>query len=140
MIKVKRIGNHETPLPERKTIYSAGLDLYAPESLDIPPGWHVAIPSGFAFEIPQGFYGQIKERSSLALRRLIVHGGVIDSDYRGEIKILLFNESDEPQEVQKHERIAQLLILPCSVDEVVEVGDLSETDRGAGGFGSTGAF
>jgi dUTP pyrophosphatase len=140
MIKVKRIGNHETPLPERKTGCSAGLDLCAPEALEVPPGWHVAIPSGFAFEIPFWHYGQIKERSSLALRRLIVHGGVIDCDYRGEIKILLFNESDEPQEIQRHERIAQLLILPCLISDVVEVDDLSDTDRGVGGFGSTGAF
>jgi dUTP pyrophosphatase len=122
---------------------AAGLDLAsaAPESIVIPPGGRVAVPTGLALEIPPGYEGQVRGRSGLARK----HGvglpnapGTIDSDYRGEVAVLLINWGAEPFVVSPGDRIAQLVIAPVAIAELEEAADLSATTRGSGGFGHTG--
>ena len=122
---------------------AAGLDLAsaAPEPIVIAPGGRVAVPTGLAFEIPAGFEGQVRGRSGLARK----HGiglpnapGTIDSDYRGEVAVLLINWGSEPFTVNPGDRVAQLVIAPVAIAELEEAADLSATTRGAGGFGHTG--
>lgn len=130
-------------LPERGTKYSAGLDLHAciAEPVLIPAGMTVKIPTGLAMEIPEGYFGAVYPRSGLATKRglrLSNCTAVIDADYRGEVLVPMYNDSAEPQVIQPNERIAQMVIqafLPC---EPVWVDNLNETERGTGGFGSTG--
>ena len=122
---------------------AAGLDLAsaAPEPIVIAPGARAAVPTGLAFEIPPGYEGQVRGRSGLARK----HGvglpnapGTIDSDYRGEVTVLLINWGSEPFTVNPGDRIAQLVIAPVAIAELEEAADLSETTRGSGGFGHTG--
>lgn len=122
---------------------AAGLDLAsaAPEPIVIPPGGRAAVPTGLALEIPPGFEGQVRGRSGLARK----HGiglpnapGTIDSDYRGEVAVLLINWGAEPFVVNPGDRIAQLVIAPVAVAELEEAPDLGATARGSGGFGHTG--
>ena len=122
---------------------AAGLDLAA--ALDIPialaPGERTAVPTGLALAIDRGFEGQVRPRSGLALRLGLTVAnapGTIDSDYRGELKVLLVNLGTEPVVIEPGMRIAQLVIAPVTQAELVEVDALDETERGAGGFGSTG--
>lgn len=138
-INVKRIG--DTRLPERGTTGSAGYDLYCPITVSINPGECVRIPSGFACEIPEGFFGAIYARSSLMTKGLRLAGGVsiIDSDYRGEIHVPLFNDSKLAITLNKGDRYAQLIIQAYQPITWNEVNELSETIRGNGGFGSTGS-
>ncbi len=122
---------------------AAGLDLAsaASEPIEIAPGGRVAVPTGLAFEIPEGFEGQVRPRSGLARKfgiGLPNAPGTIDSDYRGEVQVLLVNLGSEPYVVQPGDRVAQLVIAPVVIAELEEVGDLSVTERGAGGFGHTG--
>ncbi len=124
---------------------AAGADLYA--CLDAPvtimPGQTVKIPTGIAMEIPKGYAGLIFARSSLGVKRGLAPAnkvGVVDSDYRGEFLIFLYNQSGKPQTVAPEERVAQLLIVPVRQETFEEVDFLEETDRGQGGFGSTGRF
>jgi dUTP pyrophosphatase len=135
-------------LPTLGTAAAAGFDLYASKSCIIEPGQCVLVHTGIALEIPNGFWGGIYSRSGLSTKkglRLANGVGVIDSDYRGEIMVALYNDSSVDQEINTGERIAQLIfhqqwtMIPDedgNIWQVVE--DLSETDRGAGGFGSTG--
>ncbi len=131
------------PMPRRMTPGSAGLDLYAcvDEPVDIPPKQLELIGTGYAIALPPGYEGQVRPRSGLALKHkigVLNSPGTIDADYRGEIKVILFNFGDEPYRVNDRERIAQLVIgaVPSVVFE--EVVRLDETERGAGGYGHTG--
>lgn len=137
-LKVKLV-NLDARVPTQGTKFSAGYDLYAPNYFIIKPKSSLLVDIGLQLEIPEGYYGRIADRSSIASKYDVhVHAGVIDSDYRGNIKILLFNHSKESFSAQKDERIAQLILekIAENVNVVVE-SVLSSTDRGEGGFGST---
>ena len=141
-LKIKKL-REEAVLPERKTPGSAGYDLCACIAGDftIEPGELVILPTGLAAEIPEGCAGMIFTRSGLGVKHGIAVSngvGVIDSDYRGEIHVGLRNNSQIAYTVSPGERIAQLIVMPVCLPEVVEIEELSETERGAGGFGSTG--
>ena len=129
------------PLPAYATGGAAGLDVVAAEDLTLAAGQRHAVATGFAIAIPEGYEVQVRPRSGLALK----HGvtclntpGTIDSDYRGEVKIILANLGTEPFEIRRGERIAQLVPAPVLKAKFREVASLDATDRGAGGFGSTG--
>jgi len=142
-LKVKRLP-HCKDLPRYATSGSAGLDLTAAidAPLTIEPGKRTGVPTGLVVEIPPGFEGQVRPRSGLAARAGITLTncvGTIDSDYRGELVVLLINHGEEPYTIEPAERIAQLLIVPVPRVQVVEVEDTSQSlERGEGGFGSTG--
>jgi dUTP pyrophosphatase len=136
-LKVMRIASW-LPMPEYKTAGAAGLDLHSLHDLPIYPGERTAFGTGICVEIPPGFEGQVRPRSSLTAHGLVLPTGTIDSDYRGEIKVVLINTSREVRHIHAGDRIAQLVIAPVARCEVVEVEELSSTERGAGGFGSTG--
>ena len=129
--------------PECGTPYAAGADLRAvsDEPITIRPNETVLVHTGLAMEIPEGLVGLVYARSGLASKRGLAPAncvGVIDSDYRGEIMVALHNHSAETQTIESGERIAQLVIAPYISAEFIEAGRLSDTDRGQGGFGSTG--
>lgn len=131
------------PLPQYETSGSAGMDLRANlgEPVTLQPLQRTLIPTGLFIELPQGFEAQIRPRSGLAAKRglsLLNSPGTIDSDYRGEIKCIVVNLSNEPQTIEAGERIAQMVIAKFEQIEWQPVENLSETIRGAGGFGSTG--
>ena len=144
VLKVRRrAGTEDLPLPQYMTEHSAGLDLYAAndEPITIEPGQIKLIPTGLFLEIPPGYEGQVRARSGLALR----HGlmlpnapGTIDADYRGELQVVLANCSREPYTITSGTRFAQLVINKVEHVAVVEVAELSETPREAGGYGHTG--
>lgn len=130
-------------MPTRGTKHSAGLDLYVDtnKKVSIYPGATKMLGTGIAAEIPKGCFGAIFPRSGLSTKKGIVLANdvaVIDSDYRGEIKLPLFNRSKDPQTIDPHERVAQMVIIPYVDVELVQVDDLTDTERGDGGFGSTG--
>ena len=145
-VRVKRLPHGEgLPLPSYQSKEAAGLDVVAgvPESaaVAIPPGARALIPTGFALELPRGYEAQVRPRSGLALKHgitLLNSPGTIDSDYRGELMVILVNHGDEPFLVRRGERIAQLVIAPVSHAEIVAAEELAATSRGPGGFGSTG--
>ncbi len=131
----------DLPLPAYATAGAAGMDVVAAESLTLAPGARHAVATGFAIAIPDGFEVQVRPRSGLALKHGITclnSPGTIDSDYRGEVKIILANLGDAPFAIARGDRIAQLV--PAAVQRATlnEVTSLDETDRGMGGFGSTG--
>jgi dUTP pyrophosphatase len=131
-------------VPKYMSAGAAGLDLAsaADEPITVAAGARVAVPTGLAFEIPQGFEGQVRPRSGLARKvglTVVNAPGTIDSDYRGEVQVLLINLGDAPHVIQPGDRIAQLIIAPVSFAELEEVGSLSDTARGTGGFGHTGS-
>ena len=141
-IRLKRLPHGEgLPLPAYATEHAAGLDVVAAESLTLPPGGRHAVATGFAIAIPEGHEVQVRPRSGLALKHGITclnTPGTIDADYRGEVKVILANLGDVPFQVVRGERIAQLVPAPVLKARFSEVDDLDETQRGAGGFGSTG--
>jgi dUTP pyrophosphatase len=145
-LRVKRLPHGEgLPLPSYQSKEAAGLDVVAgvPEgaAVAIPPGARALIPTGFALELPRGYEAQVRPRSGLALKHgvtLLNSPGTIDSDYRGELMVILVNHGDEPFLVRRGERIAQLVIAPVSHAEIVAAEELAATSRGPGGFGSTG--
>lgn len=139
---VKRLSENAV-LPTYATPFAAGADLYVQKGADvtIPAHGTVKIPLGFSLEIPEGYAGFIYARSGIATKRGLAPAnkvGVVDSDYRGEIIVALHNERDEDATVEGGERIAQLVIAPYLKAEFTETDALSETERGAAGFGSTG--
>ncbi len=141
-IRVKKLHSAAI-LPTYGSAEAAGADLYAclEESVIIEPGGTAFIPTGLALEVPKGCAGLIYARSGLACKRDLAPAnkvGVVDSDYRGEVKIALHNHGTQPQVVMHGERVAQFVITPVLTPAYEEVEDLSDTDRGAGGFGSTG--
>lgn len=141
-IQLSRLPHGEgLPLPAYATAHAAGLDICAAESLTLAPGARHAVATGFAIAIPPGHEVQVRPRSGLALKHGITclnTPGTIDADYRGEVKVILANLGSDPFEVTRGERIAQLV--PAVVTQAVfdEVDTLDDTDRGVGGFGSTG--
>lgn len=141
-IQVKRLPHGEgLPLPSYATEHAAGLDVVAAEALTLAPGARHAVATGFAVAIPHGYEVQVRPRSGLALKHGITclnTPGTIDSDYRGEVKVILANLGSEPFEIVRGERIAQLVPAPVQRAAFAEVESLDDTARGAGGFGSTG--
>ena len=141
-ILIKRLSK-EVSLPKYETSGSSGMDLAAniDADINIDPGKTAIIPTGLALSIPKGFEVQIRPRSGLAAKQKISvlnTPGTIDADYRGEIKIILINLGQETFKVEKGLRIAQMVVCPVVQAQLKEVDDLSETERGKGGFGSTG--
>jgi dUTP pyrophosphatase len=141
-IKLSRLPHGEgLPLPRYASEDAVGLDVTSAEELVLRPGERHAVATGFAIEIPRGYEVQVRPRSGLAIKNGITclnTPGTIDSDSRGEIKVILINLGQEPFEVRRGERIAQLVPAPVLRADFVEAGELGETARGTGGFGSTG--
>jgi dUTP pyrophosphatase len=125
-------------LPTRAHPYDAGLDLYAREGFGIPMKSWITVDTGVHVEIPEGYVGFIKSKSGLMTRDAVVTDGTIDSHYTGSIRVCLFNHSIFPRYYKAGDKIAQLVIVPCLLPELEIVDRLEETDRGDGGFGSTG--
>jgi dUTP pyrophosphatase len=137
------VGQRGPPLdlPRYETAGAAGLDLRADEDVLLAPGERRPVPTGLAVEIPPGHEGQVRPRSGLAVRHgigMVNTPGTIDSDFRGEVMVILVNHGQAPFAARRGERIAQLVIAPVVRVEVELVERLSDTDRGDGGFGSTG--
>ena len=143
LIKIKKL-RPEARIPTSGSAYAAGYDLYAclPEgSVEIAPHATAKIGTGLAMAVPEGYFGAIFARSGLATKEGLRPAncvGVVDSDYRGENQVPLHNDTDTEKTVRHGDRIAQMVILPCPAVEYTEAEELDETDRGAGGFGSTG--
>jgi dUTP pyrophosphatase len=132
-------------LPEQQSAGAAGVDLLAAlpadETLAIGPGRRATVPCGFAIALPQGFEAQVRPRSGLAAKygvTVLNSPGTIDADYRGEIKVILVNHGDETFEIRRGDRIAQMVVAPVTAAGFLERDTLDETERGSGGFGSTG--
>lgn len=138
MLEFFRFGDHDLPLPAQATDGAAGYDLRAVEDVHILPQQFKLIKVGFGVELELGLVGLIRDRSSLACKGLTTRGGVIDCDYRGEIGVILVNESDHIQHIDAGDRIAQLVVLHCIMELPQEIALPSATDRGTNGFGSTG--
>ena len=144
-LKIKKLRPN-AKVPKRATNGSAGMDLYAciDESITLAPGQLVIVPTGIAIELPDNSCAAfLYARSGLGVKHGICLSngvGVIDSDYRGEVCAGLCNVSDKPYVIEPDERVCQMVIAPVLTPEIVEVGDLNDTERGAGGFGSTGSF
>ena len=141
-VQVRRLPHGEgLELPRYATAGAAGMDVLSAEEFVLEPGARHAVATGLALAIPPGYEIQVRPRSGLALK----HGisvpntpGTIDSDYRGELKVILINHSGEPFPIHRGDRIAQIVLAPVTLAEWDEVAELDETARGAGGFGSTG--
>jgi len=137
-LRFKRL-HAEARLPTRGSPLAAGLDLYSVERATLRPGARAAVRTGLSVAIPSGFYGRVAPRSGLAVRMgLDTLAGVVDADYRGEILCALVNHGDAPVEIEVGTRVAQLIVEAIALPEPVWADDLDETERGAGGFGSTG--
>ena len=136
-LRVKKI--HElAKLPVYGHAGDAGMDLFSVEDLTLEPGQAVPVPTGIQVAISQGYVGLVWDKSGISLKGVHRLAGVIDSGYRGEIKVVMINLGDEPFVVEKGKKIAQMLIQPVVSAEIIEVDDLDDTSRGEGGFGSTG--
>jgi dUTP pyrophosphatase len=141
-VQVRRLPHGEgLDLPRYATAGAAGMDVLSAEDFVLEPGARHAVATGLAVAIPSGYEIQVRPRSGLALK----HGisvpntpGTIDSDYRGELKVILINHSGEPFPIHRGDRVAQIVLAPVTLAEWNEVTELDETARGAGGFGSTG--
>ncbi len=141
-VRIRRLPHGDgLALPSYATPGAAGMDVLAAEDVTLAPGGRHAVATGFAVAIPPGYEIQVRPRSGLALK----HGisvpnapGTIDSDYRGELKVILINHGSEPFAIARGDRIAQLVLAPVTLAAWQEVAELDETARGAGGFGSTG--
>lgn len=145
ILKIKRL-NEKAVIPERATSGSAGMDLYAvlDEPIILNQGETALIPTGIAIALESANeVALIFPRSGLSIKHgigLLNSVGVIDSDYRGEIKVGVINQIDKEYTIEPNERIAQMVIMPVSLPEIIEVNELDETQRGTGGFGSTNRF
>ena len=145
-VELQQLAHAEgLPLPAYQTIEAAGLDLMAAvpdgEPVTLAPGQYALVPTGLAIALPAGHEAQVRPRSGLAAKHgvtVLNSPGTIDADYRGEIKVILINHGAAPFVIKRGERIAQMVIAPMVQAELVPVATLSATDRGAGGFGSTG--
>lgn len=141
-IQLKRLPHGDgLPVPVYATSGAAGMDVVSAEDVILSPGGRHAVATGFAMAIPEGYEAQVRPRSGLALK----HGislpntpGTIDSDYRGELKIIMINLSAEPFVIRRGDRVAQLVVAPVQLAAFMEVAELDDTARGEGGFGSTG--
>jgi dUTP pyrophosphatase len=145
-LRVKRLPHGQgLPLPSYQSKHAAGLDVVAgvPDEapVELAPGARALIPTGFALELPHGYEAQVRPRSGLAIKHgvtLLNSPGTIDSDYRGELMVIMINHGSEPFIVRRGDRIAQLVVTPVSHVEIVAVEELASTARDSGGFGSTG--
>jgi dUTP pyrophosphatase len=145
-VEIQRLPHADgLALPAYQTVHAAGLDLLAavPEDrpLSLQPRQRALVPTGLMIALPPGFEAQVRPRSGLALKHgvtVLNSPGTVDADYRGEVSVLLINHGDEPFTIRRGERIAQLVIASVSQADLVAVASLSSTDRGSGGFGSTG--
>ena len=141
-LKVKKIRDNAI-LPTRGSEFAAGIDLYAciEDDIIIPTGSSAIIPSGIACEFPKGYFGALIPRSSVGVKRhlsLSNNLGCLDEDYRGEIQMAFTNLGNQPQVIKPGERLAQIILLPYVLYNIVETDSLSDSERGEGGFGSTG--
>jgi dUTP pyrophosphatase len=141
-VKVKKL-HPDAIVPAYMTEHAAGMDLCTviEEPLVLAPGERTLLPTGLAMEIPPGYEGQVRPRSGLALKKglaLVNSPGTIDADYRGEIGVIIINHGNQPVEIMPGDRVAQLIIAPVTRAALVEVEDLNDTARSAGGFGHTG--
>jgi dUTP pyrophosphatase len=142
-MKIKIVNKSNNPLPEYKTMGSAGMDLLADneEAVVLEPMQRTLIPTGLFLEIPQGYEGQVRARSGLSIKNgitLVNCVGTIDSDYRGELKVPIINLGHEPFKIERGDRIAQLIVTKYEHIGWTQVDSVEETERGHGGFGSTG--
>ena len=143
-LKIRRLANNDDlPLPSYESMGSSGMDIRAciENVVELKPGERRLIPTGFAVSIPRGYEAQVRPRSGLALHYgigMVNSPGTIDSDYRGEIAILLINWGEKPVIIERGDRIAQLVISKASHAELIESDSLTNTSRGNGGFGHTG--
>lgn len=142
-VRVAKVGAIDVPLPRYQSAGAAGMDLQAaiPEPVTLGPLERVLVPTGLAMAIPAGWEGQVRPRSGIAAKRgltVINAPGTIDSDYRGEIKVAIVNVSNAPQTIAPLERVAQIVFAEHGTAELVLVDALDDTERGAGGYGSTG--
>jgi dUTP pyrophosphatase len=143
-LELKRLEHgRDLPLPAYQSALAAGLDLLAAVdgTITLAPGARALVPTGLAMALPAGYEAQVRPRSGLAAKHgvtVLNTPGTIDADYRGEVKVILINLGDAPFEISRGDRIAQMVIAPVLQADIVEVEVLSETERGAGGFGSTG--
>ncbi|MEI6810536.1 MAG: dUTP diphosphatase [Candidatus Nomurabacteria bacterium] len=136
-LSVKKINN-EAVLPTRAHSYDAGMDLYVNGRQVITAHTTIAVSTGISMEIPEGFVGLIWDKSSVGAKGLKTLGGVVDSEYRGEVKVIVHNLNNEDIVFEHGQKIAQMLIQKVELVDIEEVADLSSTVRGEGGFGSTG--
>ncbi|WP_420412915.1 dUTP diphosphatase [Roseibium sp.] len=143
-LEFKRLDHgRDLPLPAYQSDLAAGMDLLAAveEAVTLKPGSRALVPTGLAMALPAGFEAQVRPRSGLAAKHgvtVLNTPGTIDADYRGEVKVILINLGDSDFQIARGDRIAQMVIAPVLQADIQEVDLLSETDRGAGGFGSTG--
>ncbi|MBC7951239.1 MAG: dUTP diphosphatase [Rhodospirillaceae bacterium] len=143
-VPIQRLAHAaDLPLPRYETAHAAGLDLMAciPADISIAPGKRALIPTGFALALPEGFEAQVRPRSGLAAKHGITvlnSPGTIDADYRGEVAVILINLGDTDFAITRGMRIAQMVVAPVARAILAETAELPQTDRGAGGFGSTG--
>ena len=140
---LKIINKSTNPLPKYESALAAGLDIRCniAEAITLQPMERRLIPTGLFIELPAGYEAQVRPRSGLALKRgltVLTTPGTIDADYRGEVGVILVNLSGEPQTIEPGERICQMVIAKHETPDIVEVQELSETERGAGGFGHSG--
>lgn len=140
---IKLSDSEDLPTPKRMSEAASGFDIFAavPESTVIQPGERALIPTGFALEMPEGIEAQIRPRSGLAMKHgitLLNTPGTIDSDYRGEIKIIMINFGDQPFTINRGDRVAQMVFLELPKVVLLEKEEISTTQRGQGGFGHTG--
>jgi dUTP pyrophosphatase len=145
-VEIRQLPHGEDlALPAYQSADAAGLDLLAAVPVDtpliLPPGKHAMVPTGLTIALPSGYEAQVRPRSGLAAKHgvtVLNSPGTVDADYRGEINVLLINHGDTPFPIRRGERIAQMVIAPVVQAQLVPVASLSTTDRGSGGFGSTG--
>ncbi len=143
-VKVKKLEHFKGEFPKYETTWASGLDVRAQlsgQTVIVKPLERVLVPTGLSVSIPEGYEIQARPRSGLAIKKgltLLNTPGTIDADYRGEIKIIIINLSNEPVEILDQDRIAQLVLCPVVQAHLEAVSNLEETSRGAGGFGSTG--
>ena len=141
-VAILRLAHGEgLELPAYETEHAAGMDLRAAEAAILPPGGRALVATGFAIALPHGFEAQVRPRSGLSAKHgvtVLNAPGTIDADYRGEIKVILINHGAEAFAIKRGDRIAQMIIAPVTQIKLSEQASLSDTARGAGGFGSTG--
>lgn len=141
-VKILRLPNGEgLPLPAYESEHAAGMDLRAAEDAILPPAGRALVATGFAIALPHGFEAQVRPRSGLAAKHgvtVLNAPGTIDADYRGEVKVILINHGADAFAIKRGDRIAQMIVAPVTRVTLAEAASLSETERGAGGFGSTG--
>lgn len=141
-VKILRLPHGEgLALPAYESEHAAGMDLRAAEDQILPPGGRALVATGFAIALPHGFEAQVRPRSGLAAKHgvtVLNAPGTIDADYRGEMKVILINHGSEAFAIKRGDRIAQMIVAPVTRVSLAEAASLSDTTRGAGGFGSTG--